>query len=65
MSEASECEESVSAYPLRIAGGFPCRRPAKWVMDSPKHMSVNRAKLVCGIHRRMLEREKWTVRAGA
>lgn len=57
MSE--KCEEFVSGYPLRVAGGFPCPYPAKFTMDSPDHSSISGRKRVCGIHRRVLLREHW------
>lgn len=46
------CEDRVSAYPLRMAGGFPCDRPAKWIVRlGPREMAV------CGIHKNALLRE--------
>lgn len=55
MNDPTICEERVSAYPLRIAGGFPCFRPAKYVMN---HRNFEPRK-VCGMHRNVLLRENW------
>lgn len=52
-----QCEQTVSAYPLRIAGGFPCFRPAKYLMEAP--WEGGGESHVCGMHRNVLLRQNW------
>jgi hypothetical protein len=48
----TECEDRVYMRGLRVAGGFPCRAPAKWRLVPPARLGW-KPMLVCGRHVRL------------
>lgn len=50
MAAAFKCEERVDGRPLRIVDGFPCHRPAKYVVVRENFSE----RKVCGVHKNNL-----------